>query len=108
MAIKIKSTHSPIPIGEIMEKLYKFCDDYRGRIVFDKNVKGTYLDMARKILCHEEDLDVDVKPFVFGEKCKVSGEDPNILEENRNILFKRIWNAERKQMGDRTDDLCGA
>lgn len=102
MAIKIKSTRNPIPIGEIMEKLYKFFDNYRGRIVFDKNVKGTYLDMARKILCPEEDLDVDVKPFVFGEQCKVSGEDRDVLEENRNILFKRIWNAERKQAGHRT------
>lgn len=106
MAIKIKSTRNPIPIGEIMKRLYKLFDNYRGRIMFDRNVKGTYLDMARKILCPEEDLDVDVKPFVFGEQCKVSGEDRtgegrNVLEENRSILFTRIWNGERKQTGDR-------
>lgn len=59
MAIKIKSTSNPISIGEIMKRLYKLFDNYRGRIMFDRNVKGTYLDMARKVLCPEEDLDVD-------------------------------------------------
>lgn len=89
MAINVETPPKghAVPIGDMLEVILLLFPGFRGQISCDTDDNGKYLPKARKIICPLNPIDIDLDPYIYGEKP---------LHEDEEVLYtllRRIQNT---------------